>query len=81
MIFINECVKQEDFLPISKLANLTPVFKKANKCSKDNYRAVSILPTISKKIETRLCKQIIFFIDPVLSNFELSPCNVRALEI
>ena len=30
-----------------KVANVTPVFKKNSKTSKDNYRHISILPNIS----------------------------------
>ena len=72
--FFNDCVKQENFLSFLKLANITQVFKEGFKGSKDNYRPVSILPTISKIFEKLLCKQIILFIDPVLSNFE---CGFR----
>ena len=50
-----------------KLANITPVFKKD---SKDNYQPVSILPIISKMFEKLLYKQIPFFIDSLLSNFQ-----------
>ena len=31
---------------------------------------MSILPVISKTFEKLLCKQITFFIDPLLSNFQ-----------
>ena len=65
--FFNDCVERGDFPSILKLANTTPVFKKWFKGS--NYRPVSILPIISKIFEKLLCKQIIFFIDPLLSNF------------
>ena len=59
-----------DFPSILKLANIAPVFKKGYKGSKDNYRPVSILPVISKIFEKLLCKQIILFIDPLLSPFQ-----------
>ena len=67
--FFNDCVEKGDFPSILKLANITPVFKKEFKGSKDNYRPVSILPIISKIFEKLLCKQITFFIDPLLSHF------------
>ena len=37
--FFNDCVERGDLPSISKLANITPVFKKEFKGSKDNYRA------------------------------------------
>ena len=57
-----------------KHANITPVFQKGYKVSKDNYRPVSILPVISKIFEKLLCKQIAVFIDPLLSKFQ---CGFR----
>ena len=44
------------------------------KGSKDNYRPVGTLPIISKIFEKLLCKQITFFIDALLSNFQ---CGFR----
>ena len=41
---------------------------------KDNYRPVSILPVIPKIFEKLLCKQIMIFIDPLLSKFQ---CGFR----
>ena len=35
----------------SKLADVTPAFKKKSKTSKDNYRPINILPNISKIYE------------------------------
>ena len=67
--FFNDCVHRGDFPSILKLANITPVFKKGFKGSKDNYQPVSILPIISKIFEKFLCKQITFFIDTLLSSF------------
>ena len=72
--FFNECVDKGTFLPILKHANITPVFKKGYKGSKDNYRPVSILPVISKIFNKLLCKQITVFIDPLLSKFQ---CGFR----
>ena len=71
--FFNDCVERGDFPLILKLANITPVFKRFTG-SKGNYRRVSILPIISKIFQKLLCKQIAFFIDPLLSNFQ---CGFR----
>ena len=39
------------FLSIFESANITPVFKKGYRCSKENYHPVSILPVTSKFFE------------------------------
>ena len=72
--FFKECVDKGTFPSILKHPNITPVFKKEYKGSKDNYRSVSILPVISKIFEKLLCKQITVFIDPLLSKFQ---CGFR----
>ena len=46
--FFNESIKKYTFPSILKNANITPVFKKGYRGSKENYRPVSILPGISK---------------------------------
>ena len=50
-----------------KQAILTPVFKKGDKNSKENYRPVSILPNISKIFERFPFKNISNFMEPFLS--------------
>ena len=72
--FFNESIKKSTFTTILKNAKITPVFKKWYRGSKENYRAVSILPVISKIFEKLLCKQITIFIDPLLSKYQ---CGFR----
>ena len=72
--FFNEFIKKSTFPSILKNANITPVFKKEYRGSKENYRPVSILPVISKIFEKLLCKQITIFIDPLLSKYQ---CGFR----
>ena len=50
-----------------KQAILTPIFKKGEKNSKENYRAFSRLPNISKIFERFLFKQISNFMEPFFS--------------
>ena len=52
-----------------KLANITPVFKKGPRTSKNNYRPVSILPVFSKIFERLLSRQLLEFFDDILSKF------------
>ena len=61
-------------MTISKIANITPVFKEEDRGLKDNYRPVSILPEISKIFEKLLFKQITMLIDSLLSKFQ---CGLR----
>ena len=63
--FFNECVDNGVLPSILKNANVTPVFKKGFRWSKDNYRPFSILPIISKIFEELLSKQIIAYMDKI----------------
>ena len=57
-----------------KLANVTPVFKKGARTSKNNYRPVSILPILSKLFEQLISKQLPEFFESILSRFQ---CGFR----
>ena len=72
--FFNQSIENSEFPSILKNANITPVFKKGYRGSKENYRPVSILPVISKIFEKLLCKQITIFMDPLLSKYQ---CGFR----
>ena len=52
---INQCISKSIFPSDLKLADVTPVYKKKSKNSKDNYRPVSILSNISKIYEIYHC--------------------------
>ena len=68
--FFNECVDKGVFQPIIKNVNITPVFKKAFRGSKGNYRPVSILPIISKIFEKLLPKKKIIYTDNFVSKYQ-----------
>ena len=57
-----------------KLADVTPVYKKKSKNSKDNYRPVSILSNISKIYERCIYDQNQLFFDSLLSKYQ---CGFR----
>ena len=67
--FFNECVGKDVFSSILKNTNITSVFKKGFRGSKDNYRPVSIIPIISKIFEKLLSKQIIIFLSKYQCGF------------
>ena len=66
---INQCVSKSIFPSDLKLADVTPVYKKKSKNSKDNYRPVSILSNISKTYERYIYDQIQLFFDSLLSKY------------
>ena len=57
-----------------KLADVTPVYKKKLKNSKDNYRPESILSNISKIYERCIYDQIQLFFNSILSKYQ---CGFR----
>lgn len=46
-----------------KVAKVTPIFKKGDPCSINNYRPVSILPVLSKVFEKLFLSQMVQFLD------------------
>ena len=71
---INQCISKSIFPSDLKLADVTPVYKKKSKNSKDNYRPVSILSNISKIYERCIYDQIQLFFDSLLSKYQ---CGFR----
>ena len=51
-----------------------PVFKKDDKTDKENYRPISILPTLSKLCERLIYKQMYPYFDKLFSKFQ---CGFR----
>ena len=61
-------IKTYNFPNCLKLADITPLHKKERKDNKENYRPVSILPTLSKILERILFEQISVYFDKFLSD-------------
>ena len=59
-MFVCECV-------YVTLAELKPTYKKEDRCNKENYRPVSLLPVVSKIFENIIYAQISSYFDPILS--------------
>ena len=53
-VSVEECTFPKDL----KYANVAPVFKKGDSTNKENYRPISILPSISKIFERIMFQQI-----------------------
>jgi hypothetical protein len=59
---INKVISQSSFPDCLKVARVTPLFKKGSRSDPNNYRPISILPTISKVIEKLMERQMRDFI-------------------
>ena len=57
------------FLDSLKSTDVIPIHKKDEKTNKENYRQVSLLPTISKLFERDMYNQIIIYIEKHLSPY------------
>ena len=68
--------EKSNFSPSLKKANITPVSKRGDRNSKDNYRPVSILPNISKIFERCIFRQLYSFIFEFLSKYQ---CGFRKI--
>jgi hypothetical protein len=83
---INKGISNSEFPDSLKQAEVAPIYKKADRLQKQNYRPVSILPTLSKIFEKVLASQITnFFKDtfsPHLSAFRSGySCQHALLDI
>ena len=72
--YFSESLEKSKFPDCWKLANITAVFKKGARTSKNNYRPASILPILSKLLERLISKQFSEFFESVLSKFQ---CGFR----
>ena len=68
-IWNNEIVCTKKFPTKLKLADITPIFKKLETILVDNYRPISILPTVSKIFERLMQNQMKDYVEKHLSPF------------
>ena len=50
-IIINQCLLTGIFPDLLKIAKVKPLFKRGDVCQLNNYRPISLLPTISKVLK------------------------------
>ena len=67
----DNCVSYCIFPSSLKIVIMTPVYKKAAKTSKDNYRPVSILSSISEIYERLMFRQVSEYFGPSYQNFSV----------
>ena len=65
----NDSILNSNFPTPLKMAEITPAHKKDDKTKMDNYRPVSILPSISKLFERNMHDQIYAYMDSHLSKY------------
>ena len=71
---VNALIRSLKFHNKLKEADFVPIHKKKSKFSKENYRPISILPSISKVYERCLYDQMTNFFEDVLSKYQ---CGFR----
>ena len=54
----NDCIKENKFRNLMKIAEIIPVFKKLDNTFKDNYRPTSTLSNFTKLFESILFTQL-----------------------
>lgn len=54
----NHSVEKSDFSSSLKTDNITPVFQKGDRTSKDNYRLITLLPDMSEIFEPCIFPQL-----------------------
>ena len=67
-VVMNKCIKDGKFPDQCKHAEVSPIYKKNDSLSKNNYRPVSVLTALSKVLESILCEQLMTFFSDVLCN-------------
>ena len=55
---VNECINKNTFPNILKTAHVTPVYKKGDRLEPENYRPISVTPTLAKIFERLLLEQL-----------------------
>ena len=55
---VNECINKKTFPNILKTAHVTPVYKKGDRLEPENYRSISLTPTLAKIFERLLLEQL-----------------------
>ena len=63
MVKVNELVLRGIFPDLLKMADITPVHKKDDTSNKENYRPVSILPSISKNFWKKYIRTNILYFE------------------
>ena len=72
---INFCIENSIFPSDLKVGDVIPAFKKKSNTSKNNYRPIRILPSISKIHERCLYNRMQTYFDNLLSKYQYGFCK------
>ena len=64
-LLYNYCIDKGEFPDDLKHADIVPIYKKNNKCEKENYRPVRILSSLSKIYEKLIYNQLYEYFDNI----------------
>ena len=67
--FIN-ALSRSEYPDSIKFANITPIFKKDNKCGKTNYRAINFLSKLRKIYDPFMQNQIYLYLDRTFLKYQ-----------
>ena len=57
---VNECINENTFPIILKKSHVTPIYKNGDRLEPENYRPISVTPTLAKIFERLLLVQITY---------------------
>ena len=66
---LNDCLKENRFPNLMKVAEISPVFKKLSNTSKDNYRPISTLSNFAKLFESIIYSQLNDYMENKFSKY------------
>ena len=66
---LNDCLKENRFPNLMKVAEISPVFKKLDNTSKDNYRPISTLSNFAKLFESIIYSQLNYCMENKFSKY------------
>ena len=74
---LNDCLKENRFPNLRKVAKISPVFKKLDNTSKDNYRPISTLSNFAKLFESIIYSQLNDCMEKKFSKYLTAFCKNR----
>ena len=66
---LNDCLKENRFPNLMKVAEIGPVFKKLDNTSKENYQTISTLSTFAKLFERIIYSQLNYRMENKFSKY------------
>ena len=74
-IILNDCLKENRFPNLMKVAKISPIFKKLDSTSKDNYRPISTLSNFAKPFESIIYSHLNDYMESKFSKYLTDFCK------